>query len=55
MANIYANHDNVGDDADYFTALLGYWFTDNLMGTIGIGRETDADATYLQAGAVFAF
>lgn len=25
------------------------------MGTIGIGRETDADSTYYQAGAVFAF
>ncbi|MGB2864217.1 MAG: porin family protein [Sedimentisphaerales bacterium] len=55
MAKISANHDNVGDDADYFTAMLGYWFTDNLMGTIGIGRETDADSTYLQAGVVFAF
>ena len=55
MAKISANHDNVGDEADYFTALLGYWFTDDLLGTIGIGRETDADSTYLQAGAVFAF
>ena len=55
MAKISAEHDNVGDDANYFTALLGYWFTDDLIGTIGIGRETDADSTYLQAGAVFAF
>jgi len=55
MAKISANHDNVGDEANYFTALLGCWFTDNLMGTIGIGREFDGDSTYLQAGAVFAF
>ena len=55
MAKISANHDNVGDDADYFTAMLGCWFTDDLMGTIGIGRETDADSTYIQAGVVFAF
>ncbi|HCO96377.1 MAG TPA: hypothetical protein DIU00_20965 [Phycisphaerales bacterium] len=55
MAKISANHDNVGDDADYFTAMLGCWITDDLMGTIGIGRETDADSTYIQAGAVFAF
>lgn len=55
MARISAEHDNVGDDADYFTAMLGCWFTDDLMGTIGIGRETDADSTYLQAGVVFAF
>ena len=55
IARISANHDNVGDDADYFTAMLGCWFTEDLMGTIGIGRETDADSTYLQAGAVFAF
>jgi len=55
MAKISAEHDNVGDDANYFTALLGYWFTAEFMGTIGIGRETDADSTYVQAGAVFAF
>ncbi|HUT45913.1 MAG TPA: outer membrane beta-barrel protein [Sedimentisphaerales bacterium] len=55
MAKISAEHDNVGDEDNYFTALLGYWFTDGLLGTIGIGREFDADSTYLQAGAVFAF
>ena len=55
IARISAEHDNVGDDADYFTAMLGCWFTDDLIGTIGIGRETDADSTYLQAGVVFAF
>jgi len=55
MAKISANHDNVGDEANYFTAMLGCWFTDDIMGMIGIGRETDADSTYLQAGAVFAF
>jgi len=55
IAKISANHDNVGEEANYFTAMLGCWFTDNLMGTIGIGRETDSDATYVQAGAVFAF
>ena len=44
-----------GDGANYFTAMLGCWFTEDLMGTIGIGRETDADSTYFQAGAVFAF
>jgi hypothetical protein len=55
IAKISANHDNVGDEANYFTALLGCWFTDNLMGTIGIGREFDGDSTYVQAGAVFAF
>jgi opacity protein-like surface antigen len=55
MAKISAEHDNVGDDANYFTAVLGCWFTEDLMGTIGIGRETDADSTYLQAGVVFAF
>jgi len=55
MAKISANHDNVGDEANYFTALLGCWFTDHLLGTIGIGRETNADSTYFQAGAVFAF
>jgi hypothetical protein len=55
MAKISANHDNVGDDANYFTAMLGCWFTDQLMGTIGIGREFDGDSTYLQVGAVLAF
>jgi hypothetical protein len=55
MAKISAEHDNVGDDANYFTAQLGCWFTDEIMGSIGIGRETDADSTYLQAGVVFAF
>ena len=55
IAKISAEHDNVGEDANYFTALLGCWFTDELMGTIGIGRETDADSTYYQAGLVFAF
>lgn len=55
MAKISAEHDNVGDDANYFTVLLGCWFTDEIMGTIGIGRETDADSTYYQAGVVFAF
>lgn len=55
IAKISAEHDNVGDDANYFTAMLGCWFTDDLMGTIAVGRETDADSTYLQAGAVFAF
>ncbi len=55
MAKISAEHDNVGDDSSYFTAVLGCWFTDNIMGTIGIGRETDADSTYAQAGVVFAF
>jgi opacity protein-like surface antigen len=55
MAKISAEHDNVGDDANYFTAMLGCWFTEEIMGTIGIGRETDADSTYVQASAVFAF
>ena len=55
MAKISANHDNVGDDANYFTAMLGCWFTDQLMGTIGIGREFEGDSTYLQVGAVLAF
>jgi hypothetical protein len=55
IARISAEHDNVGYDADYFTAMLGCWFTEDIMGTIGIGRETDADSTYLQAGVVFAF
>jgi opacity protein-like surface antigen len=55
MAKISAEHDNVGDDSNYFTAMLGYWFSDELMGTIGVGRETDADSTYVQAGVVFAF
>ncbi len=55
LVKISGNHDNVGDDADYFTAMLGYWFADDLMGTIGIGRETDEDSTYIQAGVVFAF
>lgn len=54
-ARISAEHDNVGEDANYFTAMLGCWFTEDIMGTIGVGRETDADATYLRAGAVFAF
>jgi opacity protein-like surface antigen len=55
MAKISGEHDNVGDDANYITALLGCWFTDEIMGTVGVGRETDADSTYLQAGVVFAF
>ena len=55
MAKISAEHDNVGYDANYFTAMLGCWFTEDIMGTIGIGRETDADSTYLQAGLVFGF
>lgn len=55
LAKISAEHDNVGDDSDYFSAMLGCWFTDNLMGTIGIGREFDGDSTYLQAGVVFAY
>jgi len=55
MAKISAEHDNVGDDANYFTAMLGCWFTEDIMGTVGIGRETDADSTYAQAGVVFAF
>lgn len=55
MAKISANHDNVGDDANYFTAMLGCWFTDDLLGTIGIGREFDGDSTYFQVGAAFVF
>ena len=55
MAKISAEHDNVGDEANYFTALLGCWFTDQLMGTIAIGREFDGDSTYFQAGVVFAY
>ncbi|UCD94590.1 MAG: outer membrane beta-barrel protein [Candidatus Zixiibacteriota bacterium] len=55
MAKISANHDNVGDEANYFTAMLGCWFSDDLLGTIGIGREFDGDSTYLQAGVVFAY
>jgi opacity protein-like surface antigen len=55
LAKISAEHDNVGIDANYFTAMLGCWFTDQIMGTVGIGRETDADSTYAQAGIAFAF
>ena len=55
VARISAEHDNVGDDSNYFTALLGCWFTDEIMGTVAVGRETDADSTYLQAGVVLAF
>ena len=55
VAKLSAEHDNVGDDANYMTAMLGCWFTEDLMGTIGIGRESNGDSTYLQAGAVFAF
>ncbi|MBL7188009.1 MAG: outer membrane beta-barrel protein [Phycisphaerae bacterium] len=55
MAKISANHDNVGDEANYFTAMLGWWLTDNLLGSIGIGREFDGDSTYFQVGAVIAY
>jgi opacity protein-like surface antigen len=55
MAKITANHDNVGDDSNFFTAHLGWWLTDNLLGSIGIGREFDGDSTYFQAGVVFAY
>ena len=55
MAKISANHDNVGDDSNYFTAMLGCWFTDDLLGSIGVGREFDGDSTYFQVGAVFAY
>ena len=55
MVKVSAEHDNVGDDANYLTALLGCWFTDQIMGMIGLGRETDADSTFVQVGAVFAF
>ena len=55
MATVSANHDNVGDDANYFAALLGCWFADHLPGSIGIGREFDGDSTYSQVGAVIAY
>jgi hypothetical protein len=55
MAKITANHDNVGEDSNFFTAHLGWWLTDNLLGSIGIGREFDGDSTYFQAGVVFAY
>ena len=55
MAKISASHDNVGDEANFFTAMLGCWFNDDLLGTIGVGREFDGDSSYLQVGAVFAY
>ena len=55
MAKITANHDNVGEDSNFFTAQLGWWLTDNLLGSIGIGREFDGDSTYFQVGAVIAY
>jgi len=55
MAKISANHDNVGDDSNYFTAMLGCWFADDLLATIGLGREFDGDSTYFQVGAVIAY
>ena len=55
MAKISANHDNVGDEANYFTVMLGCWFNDDLLGTIGVGREFDGDSTYFQVGAIFAY
>ena len=55
MARISANHDNVGDDSNYFTAMLGCWFTDDLLATIGLGREFDGDSTYFQVGVVIAY
>ena len=55
MAKLSAERDNVGDDHHYLTAMLGCWFADNFLGKIAIGRETDADSTYVQVGAVFVF
>jgi len=55
MAKISANHDNVGEEANYFTAMLGWWIADNLMGSVGVGREFDGDSTYVQFGAVIAY
>ncbi|UCF14275.1 MAG: outer membrane beta-barrel protein [Phycisphaerales bacterium] len=55
MAKISANHDNVGDEANYFTAMLGWWVNDDLLATVGIGLEFDGDSTYLQAGVVIAY
>jgi len=55
MAKITANHDNVGEEANYFTAQLGWWFADNLLANVGIGREFDGDSTYFQAGIVIAY
>ncbi len=55
MAKITANHDNVGEDSNFFTAQLGWWLTDDFLGSIGIGREFDGDSTYFQAGVVFAY
>jgi len=55
MAKISANHDNVGDDSNYFTATLGWWLTDSLLASAGVGREFDGDSTYFQFGAVIAY
>jgi len=55
MAKITANHDNVGEDSNFFTAQLGWWLTDSLLGSVSMGREFDGDSTYFQAGVVFAY
>jgi hypothetical protein len=55
MAKISANHDNVGDESNYFTAMLGWWLTDGLLASAGIGREFDGDSTYYQFGAIIAY
>ena len=50
-----ANHDNVGGDHNYFTAQLGWWITEHLVGTVSYARETDADANIITAGGAILF
>jgi len=55
MARLSAERDNISHDHHYLTAMLGCWFTDDFLGKIAIGRETESDSNYLQVGAVFVF
>lgn len=56
FADVSISHDNVGDDdATYFTATGGCWFTDKIVGLIGISRDKESEAVFYSGGIAFPF
>ena len=43
------------EEANFFTAELGWWIAEDLLASAGLEREFDGDSTFFQFGVVFAY
>ena len=55
LGGISLEHDNVGDDANFFSAFIGDWLTDKTLIRLDLTRDIDSDTTAVTGGVAYNF